>query len=127
MLLSFKRLDFRTTREKRRAELDCRRYRERVGICDGVLGLELGGTAQPVRVDVRPEQEPNPIILSHGLCVARVYGWPALRRDRIAPDSVRLAGARPVRHLARDFDGDGVEDLRLYFQTASMQVAKDAT
>jgi hypothetical protein len=81
----------------------------------------------PVRVEVRPEFDPNPIVLPDGLLVARVYGWSAADEDRIDPAAVRLAGAGPTRHLAQDFDADGIEDLQLYFQTASMRVSKDTT
>lgn len=81
----------------------------------------------PIRLEVRPDHDPNPIILPDGLVVARVYGWSAAGEDRIDPASVRLAGALPTRHLARDFDGDGIEDLQLYFQTGAMRVSKDTS
>jgi hypothetical protein len=80
-----------------------------------------------VRLDVRPGFETNALILPDGLLVARVYGWSREPHDRIEPSTVRLAGASPTRVVADDYDGDGREDLQLYFQTATMRLSKDAT
>lgn len=78
-----------------------------------------------VRLDVRPEFEPNVVILPGGLLVARIYGWSTT--DRFDPATFRLAGARPVRIVRQDFNGDGFEDLQVYLHTAGLQLSRDST
>lgn len=81
----------------------------------------------PVRLEIRPEQDPNPVILPHGLLVARVYGSSAERGDTIEPGTLRLAQATPTRFVTGDFNHDGYVDLQLYFDTAAMKVTADTT
>lgn len=81
----------------------------------------------PVRLEVRPMHDPNPIILPRGVCVARVYGWSAAARDQLDPATLRLAGASPTRHVTDDFNRDGFEDVQLYVETALMRVSNDTT
>lgn len=80
-----------------------------------------------VRVDVRPDHDPNPVVLPDGLCVVRIYGWTTDRRESIDPATVRVAGASPTRHVTSDYDGDGAEDMTVYFQTAAMTIAPGTT
>lgn len=74
-----------------------------------------------VRVDVRPEHEPN-VVFFPGLVVARIYGLSRADADLIDPPSVRMASVAPERHVIQDYNGDGFADLQVYFETAKMRL-----
>ncbi|MBI1738018.1 MAG: VCBS repeat-containing protein [Acidobacteria bacterium] len=75
------------------------------------------------QLDVRPGNEPNVIYYPDGICVARLYGLSWGARDLVDPSSVRLAGAPATRFLGQDYNGDGITDLQLYFDTAPMRLS----
>jgi hypothetical protein len=68
----------------------------------------------PVRVDIRPDWEPN-IILSGWTGVVRIFGFSPDEADQIDPSTVRFLDAAPTGHAVRDYDGDGIADLQVYF------------
>lgn len=82
---------------------------------------------QPVVLDVRPTHEPNILFLPEGLLVARVKGVSRPVSESLELSSVRLAGAAPVEQVENDYDGDGVADLQLYFETATLRVTPETT
>jgi hypothetical protein len=77
-------------------------------------------------IDVRPEREPNYVYFPEGLVVVRVYGNELTRTDPMDPSSVRLAGATAERHVAGDFNSDGIADLQLHFETSGVRIKPDA-
>ncbi len=79
----------------------------------------------PVRVDVRPDSTPNVLLLPPALAAVRIYGFSRADEDQINPESVRLRGAAPLRHVWRDANRDGLLDLEVHFQTAEMNLASD--
>jgi len=74
-----------------------------------------------VKVDVRPVWEPNVVQLP-GLLVVQVFGFSRAEGDQIEPSSARMAGVAPHQHLSQDFNGDGIPDLQLYFETGAMRL-----
>lgn len=76
-----------------------------------------------VQVDVRPDKpgEPNWVNFP-GLVVVRIAG---LRGDPIEAATLRVAGVAPERHVLEDYNGDGVPDLQLYFETGGMRLTPD--
>ena len=74
-----------------------------------------------IALDVRPGAEPN-VVFVPGVLVARVDGRRMPPHDPIDPTTVRLAGVAPSQHVWRDFDGDGVDDLQLQFDTTAMRM-----
>jgi hypothetical protein len=76
----------------------------------------------PVRVDVRPEMEPNTILEGQGVSAVRVYGFSRSTADQLDPASLRLAGAQPFRSVSQDYNGDGVPDWQAYFENTSLHV-----
>lgn len=77
----------------------------------------------PLRIDVRPGHDPNVLYYPGGVLVVLIHG--DATAGAIDPQSVRLAGAAPNRHVWRDIDGDGVADLQLYFDTTAMKVTPE--
>ncbi|MGH9384390.1 MAG: FG-GAP repeat domain-containing protein [Vicinamibacterales bacterium] len=77
-----------------------------------------------IAIDVRPDHEPN-VLYRPGLLVVRIAGATMPPGDRVEPATVRLAGVAPARHVWRDFDGDRIDDLQLYFETAGMAVTAE--
>ena len=74
-------------------------------------------------LDVRPTAVPNIVYYPDGICVARLYGFSHDARDQIDPATIRLAGAPPTQLLSQDYNGDGIPDLQLYFDTTPMHVS----
>jgi hypothetical protein len=80
----------------------------------------------PIAIDVRPASAPN-ILYRPGILVARISGAAIGEAGGIDPITVRLADATPRSHVWRDFDGDRLLDLQLYFDTAGMHVGPATT
>lgn len=108
---------------------------------DGLVELAFiraGGEGKPgqawllkpyseVRVDLRPDSEPNLLLYPSGVFAARIYGYSHAERDQIDPSTVRLAGAAPLRHVVRDENGDGIPDLAVQFYTSKLAVSPTTT
>ena len=74
-------------------------------------------------LDVRPAKEPNIVYYPNGICVARLYGFSRDARDQLDSATIRLAGAPTTQSLSQDYNGDGIPDLQLYFDTTPMHVS----
>jgi hypothetical protein len=74
-----------------------------------------------VQVEIRPDLDPN-VVYFPGLVVARMYGFSTAAGDQLDPASVRMAGVAPHQHVTKDYNGDGIPDLQLYFETEKMSL-----
>jgi hypothetical protein len=73
------------------------------------------------RLDVRPDQHPNYVMLRDWPLVVRLFGDD--RIDPIDPETIRAAGVRPTEVQERDYDGDGLADVQAVFDTAALDLA----
>jgi FG-GAP repeat protein len=78
-----------------------------------------------VKLDVRPEHEPNVILVPNWVCVARVFGFSRAPEDSIDPATLRLAGAPPTQVVTGDYNGDGIVDVQAHFDTARMRLDRN--
>ncbi len=81
----------------------------------------------PLRVDIRPDAEPNVILLGGGVSAVRIYGQPGLPATDLDPATVRFAGAPAIRTLVQDFNGDGIPDLQAYFDNEHLGLTPENT
>lgn len=81
----------------------------------------------PVRVDLRPDVEPNVIVLPKGSCAVRVYGFSRREGEQLEPDSFRMAGAAPMNFRIEDYNRDGFPDVQLYFENDKLKLDSHAT
>jgi len=78
-------------------------------------------------LDVRPTHEPNILYLPEGVLVVRIKGKSRAVKDELDLTTVRLAGALPSEQVQKDYDGDGIEDLQIHFETSAMRVTPATT
>jgi hypothetical protein len=74
-------------------------------------------------IDVKPGpgDYPKSINLrSKGLVPVAILSTEDFDAYSVAPDSVEFAGASPTRWVIKDVDGDGINDLMLYFKTGDL-------
>jgi hypothetical protein len=74
-----------------------------------------------VVIDVKPGDYPKSINLgSKGVVPVAILSTEDFDAFNVAPDSIEFAGALPTRWVIEDVDGDGNDDLMLFFKTADL-------
>lgn len=72
-------------------------------------------------IDIKPGSYPNSINLrSKGLVPVAMLSTENLDAYSVDPNSIQFAGASPIRWVIEDVDGDGNNDMLLYFRTAEL-------
>ena len=79
----------------------------------------------PVRLDVRPDWEPNIVLVPDWVCVVRVFGTSHTLHDAIDPASLRLGGAAVIEYSVQDYNGDGIPDIQATFDTGRMKLTAE--
>ena len=81
-----------------------------------------------VSIDIKPGSDPNSINLkSKGVVPVAVVTTGDFNAATINPDTVRFAGASPVRWTMEDVDGDGDLDMLFHFRTQDLNLDKTST
>ncbi len=80
----------------------------------------------PLAIDVRPGFSPNALVRS-GLLVVGIAAEQGTVVSDLDPESLRFVGTAPTEFIWRDFTGDGVADLQLYFDPSKLVVRQTAT
>jgi sugar lactone lactonase YvrE len=81
-----------------------------------------------VGVDIKPGSSPNSINLkSKGVVPVAILSDPSVNVVDVVVDTVKFAGASPVKFAYEDVNGDGVADLILHFQTKELQLTSSST
>jgi hypothetical protein len=98
---------------------------------DGTMRI-LSAVARPsliyVSIDVNPDRFPNRINLRSRRAVrVAVLSTPTFAADRIVVDTLRFAGASPVRSALRDVNRDGLVDLVVRFRARELRLTPDST
>lgn len=76
---------------------------------------------RPIAADMHPDHTPN-TVFRPGVLAIRISGAQVPSGDRIDAATACIGGVRPIHEIWRDFDGDGIDDLQLYFNTGEMAI-----
>jgi hypothetical protein len=72
-------------------------------------------------IDIKPGNYPNSINLrSKGVVPVAILSTANFDAWKVNPDSIQMAGASPERWIVEDVDGDGSNDMMLYFSTVEL-------
>jgi hypothetical protein len=82
----------------------------------------------PVVIDIKPGNYPNSINLkSKGVAPVAVLTTSEFDASTVAPSTVILAGASPVRWTMKDVDYDGDLDMLFHFETEDLMLNENST
>jgi len=82
----------------------------------------------PVDIDIKPGGARNSINLrSKGVVTVAVLSSASFNPLDVIVDTVRIAGASPVKFTHKDINSDGVADLVLHFRTQDLQLKSNST
>jgi hypothetical protein len=82
----------------------------------------------PVVIDIKPGNYPNSINLkSKGVAPVAVLTTSEFDASTVAPSTVILAGASPVRWTMKDVDYDGDLDMLFHFKTEDLMLNENST
>ena len=93
-----------------------------------ILGA-MPATLSACPIDVKPGSNPNSINLnSKGIVPAALLLSSAdYKGIYLDPDSVKLAGASPVKWAIEDVNGDGILDQIFFFKTQDLNLTENTT
>jgi len=107
--------------------IDC--YSE-IGGDNATITLAAPGSSDPtpIDIDIKPGGNPNNINLkSRGVVPVAALTTNDFDAGEIDPETVKFAGASPVRCKLCDVDGDGDDDMLFHFKTQDLELDENST
>ncbi len=95
---------------------------------EGADTLTITVNPIPVTIDIKPGSDPNSINLkSEGKVPVAVLTTDDFYASDIDPETVKFAGASPVKWAMEDVDDDNDKDMLFHFNTHDLDLDKDST
>ena len=103
-------------------------FRPQDGNNDGTTNCDMGAfefvtTVLPIRIDIKPGSETNPLNLtSRGVIPVAVLTTAEFDASELDPATVLFAGASSVQWIQTDIESDGDLDLLFHFKTTRLNL-----